>query len=297
MAVVFVVKYYAPLLGTRGTAFHCTYTARCKIRRACFPGVFAFSSVVGYQQQTLTGNNGITWAISTFQQIGKALTNQTLDTFAIPTDEGFGSGDSIVLEIYNESGSLDGAYSFVDEANTANYGLTYTGWYPLEKMQNWEATDDDLSNDVVVPFGKGVIITSGEANTTITFSGQVIDEAKSFDIAGNNGITWTGNATPVDLTLADFAIPVDEAFGSGDSIVLEIYNESGSLDGAYSFVDEANTANYGLTNTGWYPLEKMQNWEATDEDLSNSVSIPSGKMVIITSGEADTTLTLPNPMN
>ena len=235
--------------------------------------------------------------MSTFQEIGKELEAQTLASYALPTDQEFFSGDTIVLEIYNESGSLEGDYSFVDEANTSTYGLTKTGWYPLEKMQNWEATDEDLSNDVVIPFGKGVIITSGEADTTLTFAGQVVAESKSFVIHGNNGITWTGNATPVPLKLGDFALPTDQEFFSGDTIVLEIYNENGSLDGDYSFVDEVNTGTYGLTKTGWYPLEKMQNWEATDDDCANeSVEIPAGKMVIITSGEADTTLTLPNPM-
>lgn len=240
-------------------------------------------------------SGGFTWSVATLKQIGNEFANQTLSSFVIPTDKSFGGGDTITLEIYNESGSLDGAYSFVDEANTANYGLANTGWYPLEKMQNWEATDEDLSNDVVVPFGKGVIIYSGEADATLTFAGEVVNEAKSYAIV-SGGFTWTGNATPVDLTLGDLAIPTDQSFGGGDTITLEMYNETGSLDGAYSFVDEANTANYGLTNTGWYPLEKMQNWEATDEDLSNDVAISAGRMVIIYSGEADTTLTLPNPM-
>ena len=203
-----------------------------------------------------------------------------------------------MLAIYNESGSLDGEYSFVDKNNLAAYDLTKTGWYPLEKVQYGEVTDDDLSNDVQVPFGKGVIITSGEADTSLTFAGQVVSNNLSFEVKGGNGITWTGNTTPVDLTLGDFAIPTDQKFTSGDSIILAIYNEGGSLDGEYSFVDENNLAAYDLTNTGWYPLEKVQYGEATDDDCANeTVTIPAGKMVIITSGEADTTLTLPNPLN
>ena len=253
------------------------------------------SDVVGYQNKTVVGS-GVTWALSTFKQIDKGLTAQTLSSFAIPTDQGFLSGDSIVLEIYDETGSLEGAYSFVDADNAAGYGLSYTGWYPLEKMQNWEALDDDCANDVVVPYGKGVIIVSAEADTALTFAGQVIGEAQTFDVVGG-GVTWTGNATPVDLTLGDLAIPTDQGFLSGDSIVLEIYDETGSLEGAYSFVDADNAAGYGLSYTGWYPLEKMQNWEATDEDCANTtVQVPAGKMVIIVSAEGDTTLTLPNPM-
>ena len=258
-------------------------------------GRIPLPSVVGYQNQTVVGG-GITWTMSTFKQMDKSLEAQTLASFAIPTDQSFGSGDTIVLEIYNENGTLDGEYSFLDEDNASNWGLTKTGWYPLELIQEWTATDDDCANDTVIPFGHGVIITSGEADTTVTFAGQVLDEEKTYDIVGG-GITWTGNATPVDLKLGDLALPVDQGFGSGDTIVLEIYNENGTLDGEYSFLDEDNASNWGLTKTGWYPLELIQEWTATDDDCANdTVDIPSGKMVIITSGEADTTLTLPNPM-
>lgn len=252
------------------------------------------SSVVGYQTQDLT-SGGFTWSVATLKQMDNELESQTLSSFAVPTDKAFGGGDTITLEIYSSLGSLEGAYSFVDTENASLYGLSNTGWYPLEKMQNWEATDEDLSNDVVVPYGKGVIIYSGEADATVTFAGEVITEAKTYDIT-SGGFTWTGNATPVDLTLGDFAIPTDQSFGGGDTITLEMYGTTGDLEGAYSFVDIENASLYGLTNTGWYPLEKMQNWEATDEDIANAVEVPAGKMVIIYCGEADTTLTLPNPM-
>ena len=232
--------------------------------------------------------------MATLKSMDNTLAGQTLATFKLPTDQSFLSGDSIVLEIYDESGALEGAYSFVDETNASGYGLTDTGWYPLELMQQWMATDADCANDVVVPFGKGVIITSFEADTELTFAGEVVADV-SIPIAGNS-VTWTGNATPKDLTLGDFALPTDQSFLSGDSIVLEIYGSDGSLEGAYSFVDETNASGYGLTDTGWYPLELMQQWMATDADCANDVSIPAGKMVIITSFEADTTLTLPNPL-
>ena len=97
-------------------------------------------------------------------------------------------------------------------------------------------------------------------------------------------------------TLASFSIPTDQGFLSGDSIMLEIYDETGSQTGAYSFADEANASLYGLSAPGWYPLEAMQYWTVTDEDCANDVTIPSGKMVVITSFEADTTLTLPSPL-
>ena len=99
-----------------------------------------------------------------------------------------------------------------------------------------------------------------------------------------------------EQTLGSFVIPTDQAFGGGATIVLEIYGTDGKLKGEYSFCDEQNAGDYGLTNPGWYPLEAMQQWSATDEDLSNDIPLPSGQLVIITSGEADTTFTLPSPL-
>lgn len=252
------------------------------------------ANVVGYQNHKMYGS-GITWLMSTLQDMNNTCEEQTLGSFKVPTDAGFGSGDTIVLEIWGSDGLLQGAYSFMDEANMAGWGLSIPGWYPLDLVQGWTATDDDLANDKVIPFGSGVIITSAEADSTVTFAGQVLGQ-KTYTINGS-AITWTGNATPVNLWLKDFALPADAGFGSGDTIVLEIWDEEGSLEGSYSFMDEANMAGWGLSIPGWYPLDLVQGWTATDDDCANNkVMIPSGKMIIITSAEADTTLTLPDPM-
>ena len=82
---------------------------------------------------------------------------------------------------------------------------------------------------------------------------------------------------------------------SGDSIFMEIYGTDGKLSAKYTFVDENNIGNYGLTVPGWYPFDPISNWdEVTDDDcVNNTAFVKSGQMVIITSGEADTTLTLP----
>ena len=251
-------------------------------------------SAVGYQNHKMYGS-GITWLMSTLQDMNNTCEEQTLGSFKVPTDAGFGSGDTIILEIWNSNGELQGAYSFLDNDNAATWGLTKTGWYPLDLIQEWTATDDDQADSTVIPFGSGVIITSAEADSTVTFAGQVLG-AKSYTVNGG-AITWTGNATPVNLWLKDFALPCDAGFGSGDTIILEIWNEEGSLDGSYSFLDTDNAATWGLTKPGWYPLDLIQEWTATDNDCANdTVMIPSGKMVIITSAEADTTLTLPDPM-
>ena len=127
-----------------------------------------FPPAVGYQNQTLNGNNGVNWLVATLQDMKNSLEEQTLGSFVIPTDQMFGAGDSIVLEIYGTDGKLKGEYSFCDEGMCGGYGLTNPGWYPLEAMQGWSATDDDLSNDIPLASGQMVIITSGETDTTLT---------------------------------------------------------------------------------------------------------------------------------
>ena len=156
--------------------------------------------------------------------------------------------------------------------------------------------DTDCANGVILPFGTGAIITSGEADTTLTFAGQVIGE-KTYDLFGGNSFNWIGNATPIALKLKDFAIPTDQSFGGADSIVLEIWGTDGNSQGEFSFVDENSCNDFGLTIPGWYPIQKIKDWDVSDVDCVNEkVEIPSGQMVIITSGEADTTLTLPDPI-
>ena len=89
------------------------------------------------------GSNGITWILSTFQDLNNTPEEQTLASFLVPKDAGFTSGDSIVLEIWGADGTLQGAYSFVDNDNAATWGLTKAGWYPLSLIQEWTATDED----------------------------------------------------------------------------------------------------------------------------------------------------------
>ena len=214
----------------------------------------------------------------------------------MPTDQNFSSGSSIEMAVYDSDGSLASRYYFVDNLNASILGLSKAGWYDADAVFGWYATDADLADNEIIPFGYGVIITSGEADVPMTFSGQVVAEEKSYKINGNNGITWTGNATPTEITLGDMAIPTDQNFSSGSSIELAIYGADGALASRYYFVDELNSSILGLTTPGWYDADAVFGWYATDADLKNSVKIPAGQMVIITSGEADTTLTLPNPM-
>ena len=255
------------------------------------------ANIVGYNKNTLAGGTAYNWVIATFQQIGKTAENQTVGAFQIPTDQEFQSGDSVFMEVYGTKGSRIAKYTFVDEKNMVDHDLTKPGWYPFEPISNWDdVTDDDCVNDTVLPMGTGVVITSGEADSALTFAGQVFPAEQPYTLYGNTSYNWLGNSTPVSLYLKDFAIPADQEFQSGDSIFMERYGTNGGRIAKYAFVDEKNMVDHDLTTPGWYPFNLISDWEdVTDDDcLNEKEQIPAGEMTLITSGEADTTITLPD---
>lgn len=235
------------------------------------------------------------------KQMGNTLEEQTVASFQIPDNEEFMAANSIVLEMYGNTGSCEKRFYYVDSLNAEIEGVEKTGWYDADAYdENYGYTDDDYCNNAVIPFGCGVIITSSEADSKITFAGEVVaDKAgkKDFDLFGYDMINWTGNASPVDFKMADLAIPTDQAFMAANSIVLEVYGTTGSCEHRYYFVDELNAEIEGVTTPGWYDADAYdENFGYTDDDLRNSDDLPSAQMVIITNSEADTTISIPTAL-
>lgn len=256
---------------------------------------------MGYQKNTLNGNNRINWVVSTFQQVGKTLENQTVISFQIPDDKEFMGSNSIVLQMYNNTGSCEKRFYFLDQTNAELEEVSKTGWYDADAYDaNGGYTNDDYRGDETIPFGYGVIITSGEYDSDLTFAGQVVStdtKTLSFDLYGNNRITWTGNMTPVSIALKDFAIPTNLGFQGSNSIQLEVYGITGSCERRYYFLDEETAELEEVAAPGWYDADAYDdNGGYTNDDLRNDKTLDPGQMVIITSGEQDTTLTIPTAL-
>lgn len=192
------------------------------------------------------------------------------------------------MNTFNESGQIEGAYCYIDEVLSATYGCD-VGWYTFESVANWAPESAD---DVVIPYGIGVQVSS-DCGATITFSGEVSSD-RSFIINDSNagGYTWTGNCSPVDLTLKDFAItPPEGGFWSEASVFVNTFNSSGQIEGAYCYIDEVLSATYGC-EIGWYTFDSIANWAP---ESAGDVPVASGEMFQISS-DCGATITVPSAL-
>ena len=260
-------------------------------------GQVVSANVVGYQNINVP-QQGYTWTLATVEQIGVTDENQTMDMFQFPSDIMLGASNGILLEFYDENSTPIGRYYYLDEVTaTEAEGLSKGGWYDADFYdENYYFIDECYAGDAKIPFGKGVIITSGEfQDLTLTFAGQVVTGSKTFDVP-MQGYTWTGNCTPIDLKMKDMAIPAEFVLGSSSGILFEFYDEASNPIGRYYYLDEFTAIEVeGVSYAGWYDANFYdENYYFIDDVFANEETMPSAKMCIITSSElADTTITVP----
>ena len=250
------------------------------------------SSVVGYQQKTVNSEaaGGYTWALTTMPAVGVGLDALTLGSWQVtPPAGGLWSEVSVYVNTFDTAGQIAGAYVYLDEVQSVTFGVE-PGWYTYESVSAWAPESAD---DVVVPFGTGVQIGS-DCGATVTFSGEVIGEAKSFDINDEaaGGYTWTGNCSPVDLTLADFAItPPSGGLWSEVSVYVNTFDTAGQIAGAYVYLDEVQCATFGV-EPGWYTYESVSAWAP---ESAGAVTIEAGEMFQIGS-DCGAVITVPSAL-
>ena len=250
--------------------------------------------LVGYQNKTIASadDGGFTYLINPLQQVGVNLENQTLSAFNIPTNAGFMGSTSLTLEMYTKDGQYAGRYYFLDAGNAEFEGVQ-PGWYNADVYDEeftWES-----ANNAIIPFGAGVMIMSTDAEANVTFTGEVVNEAKTFTItsADDGGFTYCGNCSPVDLTLKDFAIPTDTGFMGSTSLTLEMYTKEGQYAGRYYFLDAGNAEFEGV-QPGWYNADVYDNdfiWESAGD-----VTVESGRMFMIMSTDVESSITIPTAL-
>ena len=164
------------------------------------------------------------------------------------------------------------------------------GWYTKESVDNWTPVS---AAGVIIAFGEGVQILS-DCGAEVCFAGEVMG-AKDFTVNDTTvgGCTTTGNASPVDLTLKDFAItPPEGGLAGPGSIWLTTFNTLGQVSGDYCYLDEMNAGMMGA-DPGWYTKESVDNW--TPESAGN-VEIKAGEMFQILS-DCGATITVPSALN
>ena len=228
--------------------------------------------------------------LSTIPGVGATLTETTLSEFKItPPEGGLSSELSVWLMTFDAAGQVDGDYCYLDENNASMMGVE-AGWYTKASVELWAPESAD---SVVIPFGAGVQIAS-DCGATVTFAGEVVNEAKSFAINDTDagGFTTTGNCSPVDLDLNDFAItPPDGGLSSELSVWLMTFDAAGQVNGDYCYLDENNASMMGV-EAGWYTKASVELWAP---ETAGTVGISAGEMFQIAS-DCGATITVPSAL-
>ena len=228
--------------------------------------------------------------MSTLPSVGEDLEDLTLSSWKVTAPAGgLWSEYSVLVNTFDSAGQIAGAYVYLDDVQGGMFGVE-PGWYTSESVAMWAPESAD---DVVIPFGTGVQIGS-DCGATVTFAGEVLSTAQSFDINDESvgGYTWTGNCSPVDLTLADFAItPPSGGLWSEYSILVNTFDSAGQIAGAYVYLDDVQGGMFGV-EPGWYTSESVAMWAP---ESAASVSIAAGEMFQIGS-DCGAVITVPSAL-
>ena len=268
--------------------------AFCAAAAAMCGGLLAVESanVVGYQNKTINDESagGYTWVMSTLPSVGEEFDELTLASWKVTApDGGLWSEASVFVNTFDTAGQISGAYVYLDDVQGSMFGVE-PGWYTYDSVAIWAPESAD---DVVIPFGTGVQIGS-DCGATITYAGEVLAEAKSFDVNDESvgGYTWTGNCSPVDLTLADFAITAPAGgLWSESSVFVNTFDTAGQISGAYVYLDDVQCGMFGV-EPGWYTYDSVAIWAP---ESAGAVEIASGEMFQIGS-DCGAVITVPSAL-
>jgi hypothetical protein len=185
-----------------------------------------------------------------------------------------GDGTSLTLGMITPSADFDaslGTGCGIQFINTdgswgvqAEYWADYDGWFVL-------GTEDQI-NDMVIPKGGAVYVTSAAA-ATFRCAGEI--GLTSFTVAIPAGSSQLGNCIPAGLTLGDIVPSADFDAALGTGCGIQFINADGSW---------GVQAEYWADYDGWFVLGT--------EDQINDTPLSEGAGFYVTAS-ADATLTFP----
>ena len=197
-------------------------------------------------------------------------------TFKVVTGGDYKLGDISVVgaqgygdfygQMINADGSWGTTYYYLTEAMTGSSD----GWY----SDSW---GEASANDIPVPYGSGLFITSTDGAVELIVSGAVPAGKQTITVPA--GFSQIGNSLPIGIPLS--SVEVSGAQGYGD-FYCQAINADGSWGATYYYLTENMT---GAAN-GWY----LDTWGETSAD----VTVQPGQAYFFTSSDGDCTITLPS---
>ena len=217
------------------------------------------ANTVGYQE--IPTPQGSSMRCATFRTVLAA--SYPLSELSVTGSDGMGD---VVVQTISSEGLWDGEYYYLTEDG---WGVP-TGWYK-------DAFGDEAADDIVLPQGTALFVTSANNDITLLVSGEVAKGNVLVPFAQGAGIV--GNCTPVSVDLNDVA--VEGSDGMGD-VVAQSISAEGTWDGEYYYLSEDG---WGVT-TGWYK-------DAFGDEAADDVTLDPGDSLFVTSANNDVTFVFP----
>lgn len=214
--------------------------------------------VVGYQTKaTVVGFN---FLAPTFKPVG----GDNVSVQDIKLDPATATSWADNIQILDEGGATVATYTY---ATAEESGLDADGW-----------VDESGTELVAVTVPKGAsVLVSTEAETTVTFSGEVdTTPTEKTSVAGFN---FVGNNTPVAINIQSIKLDPETAVSWADN--LQILDEGGATIATYTF---ATAEESGLEADGWV--------DESGTELVN-ISIDPGQGVLVATENDGVTITIP----
>ena len=229
-------------------------------------------NTVGYLDKELTlGNNA--FVIQTFLQMGKTVDATKLGGIAV-TDDWDPTGDYIAT--LKASGDNDVGYTYLIADYATALGGTVAGWYKSEEVDNGDVSESGIQDDVTIPYEQG-FLAFNNSGAKLIFAGEVVaGDTELATTLGNNA--FSGNASPVDITLADLTVS-DDWDPTGDYIAT--LKASGDNDVGYTYLIADYADALGGTVAGWYKSEEVDAGDVSVSGVQNDVVISAGQALLI----------------
>ena len=128
----------------------------------------------------------------------------------------------------------------------------------LYMFGDWEDTNEEIVNDVPIPAGTGMFLSTGVNPFDGFIAGQVEQEDITIELA-QNGFTFIGNASPVPLKLSEFTFT-----GLRTNNSLQFFDKDG--------------------NVYFRALYMFGDWENINEEVINDYEVQPGDGFFVSCG-------------
>ncbi len=253
-------------------------------------GAFAIESanVVGYQAKELAyGLND--FVVQTFLPMGKTVATTKLGDISVTEDWDALNGDSIAT--LTPEGANSAEYTYLIKAYAEALGGDVAGWYIAEEVNDGDVSTSGCQDDVMLPYAEG-FLAYNNSGAKLQFAGEVVaGDTELATTYGDNA--FSGNASPVDITLADLTVSDDWDALNGDYIAT--LASDGSNSGEYTYLIAAYAQALGGDVAGWYVAEEVNDGDVSVSGCQNDVVISAGQALLIYQNSG-ATITPPSAM-